>query len=67
MMIIGPVDPSRFSRSPLVVPARAVRTTDTELGGEVDIQIESEEGDTTLLRLRPRPALPPAETKKRGL
>ena len=44
----------------LVHKPRAVREAMTRPGEEVDIEIESEEGVTTLVRIRRRPALPPA-------
>jgi hypothetical protein len=39
---------------------RTVRATTTHSGAEIDLQIESEE-QTALIRLRPRPELPPAK------
>lgn len=39
---------------------RAVRASETLPGAEVDIQIESEDGTSTLVRMRPRPELSPA-------
>jgi hypothetical protein len=38
--------------------ARAVRVAETQPGIEADVWIESEEGDSTLVRLRPFPELP---------
>ena len=40
---------------------RRVLVTDSDPGAETDIQIESEEGVVTLVRLRRRPELPPAQ------
>jgi uncharacterized protein DUF5335 len=39
---------------------RRVLVTDSDPGAETDIRIESEDGVVTLVRLRPRPELPPA-------
>lgn len=43
-----------------VTNPRAVRTTQTEQGEEFDVEVESEDGTICLIRLRPRPDLPPA-------
>jgi hypothetical protein len=43
----------------LVRKPSAVRVAITQPGGEVDLELDSEEGYTTLVRLRPRPGLPP--------
>jgi hypothetical protein len=40
---------------------RAVRATTMGSGGEIDLQIESQEGQTAVIRIRPYPELPPAE------
>jgi hypothetical protein len=39
---------------------RRVRMVDSDPGAEADIQLESEDGVVTLVRLRRRPELPPA-------
>jgi hypothetical protein len=39
---------------------RRVRMVDSDPGAEADIQLESEDGVVTLVRLRRRPQLPPA-------
>ena len=44
----------------LVHRPRIVRVATTQPGAEVDVEIESEEGYTTLVRIRRRPELPPA-------
>jgi hypothetical protein len=44
----------------LVHKPRVVRVAMTQPGTEADIEIESEEGVTTLVRIRRRPELPPA-------
>ena len=44
----------------LVHRPRVVRVAETRPGEEVDIEIESDEDVTTLVRIRRRPALPPA-------
>ncbi|HEY2586080.1 MAG TPA: DUF5335 family protein [Tepidisphaeraceae bacterium] len=40
---------------------RVVRATDMQPGIETDVQIESQDGTTTLIRLRRLPALPPKQ------
>jgi hypothetical protein len=47
-------------RTHLVHRPRIVRIASTQPGADVDVEIESEDGVTTLVRLRPLPALPPA-------
>jgi hypothetical protein len=42
---------------------RIVRAADTIPGVETDIQIDSEDGTSTLIRLRVRPALPPKSAR----
>jgi hypothetical protein len=42
----------------LVHRPTAVRVAETQPGAEADIEIASDDGYTTLVRLRPRPALP---------
>jgi hypothetical protein len=42
----------------LIHRPRIVRVVTTQPGAETDIEFESEEGYITLVRLRPRPALP---------
>jgi hypothetical protein len=46
----------------LIHRPRAVRVAVLQPGAEADIELESEEGVTTLLRLRRRPELPPTQT-----
>ncbi|MDB5172240.1 MAG: hypothetical protein JWO87_1051 [Phycisphaerales bacterium] len=41
---------------------RAVRVSETQPGIEADILVDSEDGDATLVRLRPFPELPPPGT-----
>jgi hypothetical protein len=51
----------------LIHRPRVVRIAATQPGAEMDIEIEDEEGITTLVRLRPRPELPaPRSAKKQG-
>jgi hypothetical protein len=40
---------------------RAVHATTMDSGGEIDLAIESQEGQTAVVRIRPYPELPPAE------
>ena len=44
----------------LIHRPRIVRAAITQRGAEADVEIESEEGYTTLVRIRRRPELPPA-------
>jgi hypothetical protein len=48
----------------LVRRPRAVRASVTQPGAETDIEIESDEGVTTVVRLRPRPELPPPQQEQ---
>ncbi len=47
-------------RTHLVHRPRVVRIATAQGGADVDVEIESDDGVTTLVRLRPLPALPPA-------
>src|SRR5687767_9533812 len=48
----------------LVHRPRAVRAAPLQPGVETDIAIESDEGTTTIIRIRPLPGLPPAGGKR---
>jgi hypothetical protein len=49
----------------LIHRPKAVRAAPTQPGAETDIEIESEDGVTTILRLRTPAALPPPPGKRR--
>lgn len=48
----------------LVHRPRVVRVAATQPGAEADLEIEDEDGFTTIIRLRPRPELPPPRFAK---
>lgn len=45
----------------LIHKPRVVRASTTHPGEEIDLEIESEEGETSVIRIRPRPELPAPE------
>lgn len=50
----------------LIHRPRVVRIAAMQPGAETDIEVEDEAGITTLIRLRPRPELPPPQSARKN-